>query len=408
MLTPAAREYEKTPEIGLAERAPAISFTQLRTYDSIARHSSVRRASKDCNLSQPAVTQSLAKLEALVGATLVERHAGGSRLNEFGTLFHRRVARFFSQFDAALDRLGAEPDAPILRSQVRALIATVEHGSFAQAAAAIGLAQASLQRAARQLQSNLRLPMYYRGAGGLTLTSEGIEFGRRMKLALQEIDWGIRELDEVRGGLSGPIVVGAMSLGGSVLLAAMLEGFVQRYPRAEITIRNESAAEMLKRLRGGDVDIVVGLAPESAVDELTSEALLLTPYSIVARRGHPLLRKRQVSREDVLAYGWLVGSEGSSRRACFERLFDGRHGANAPIATSAESIIHHLLTNSDRLTLMTSYELLHQGAGLTAVPYEPIAPVPAIGITTRTNWLPTRLHGAFIDTIRAHTAASLG
>jgi LysR family transcriptional regulator of gallate degradation len=373
---------------------------QLRLYDSIARHRSVRRASKDCNLSQPAVTQSLAKLELLVGTTLVERRADGSRLNESGQLFYRRVERFFSQFEAALEHLGAASGARILRSQVRALIATVENGSFGQAAAALGLAQASLQRAARDLQSTLRQPIYYRSAAGLSLTTEAIEFGRRMKLALQEIDWGIRELEEARGALSGPIVVGAMALGSSVLLASMLENFLRRYPHAEITIRSEGAAELLKSLRGGDVDLVVGLVPETAAADLTSEALVHTPYSIVARRGHPLLRKARVSIDDLMAYDWLIGSEGSSRRACFDRLFEGRRGANAPIVTSAESIIHYLVQNGDRLTLMTSYELLHQGAGLEAIPYDPIAPVPAIGITTRTNWLPTRLHTAFIDLTR--------
>jgi hypothetical protein len=88
-------------------------------------------------------------------------------------------------------------------------------------------------------------------------------------------------------------------------------------------------------------------------------------------------------------------------------LFDGRRGASTPIASSVVSIIHHLLVNSNRLTLMTSFELQHQDAGLTAVPYMPIRPVPAIGITTRTNWLPTRLHTAFIDMTRRHTEASL-
>ncbi len=387
---------------------------QLRLYDSIARLRSVRNASKDCNLSQPAVTQSLAKLEQLVGATLVERRASGSYLNEFGEMFYRRVERFFEQFEEALDRLGATDKGGsrsmttrILRSQVRALIATVDTGSFGQAAQALGLAQASLQRAARDLQSNLPRPIYYRTAAGMSLTPEGIEFGGRMKLALQEIDWGIRELEEVRGGLAGPIVVGAMPLSGSALVASMLEEFTHRYPRAEITVQNENAAEMLKSLRAGNVDFVIGLVLAEAIGDLSTEALVHTPYSIVGRIGHPLLARTRVTADDLMNYDWVIGLEGSSRRACFDRLFGGRRGASTPIASSAVSIIHHLLANSNRLTLMTSFELQHQDAGLTAIPYAAISPVPAIGITTRTNWLPTRLHTAFIDMTREHTAASL-
>jgi LysR family transcriptional regulator, regulator for genes of the gallate degradation pathway len=415
MINPLGVEDNFTMEITASERASAISFMQLRLYESIARLRSVRRASKDCNLSQPAVTQSLAKLEQLVGATLVERRANGSYLNEFGEMFYRRVERFFNQFEVALEQLGAVTGpggarsitTRILRSQVRTLIATVENGTFGLAAQSLGLAQASLQRAARDLQSNLRRPLYYRTAAGMTLTPEGIEFGRCMKLALQEIDWGIRDLEELRGGLAGPIVVGALPQSGSVLLASMLEGFMRRYPRAEVTIRTETAAAMHKSLHGGDVDFVVGLIPATAVDELTSEPLVHTPYSIVSRRGHPLLSKERISQDDLMRCDWLIGLEGSSRRACFDRLFGGRVGASAPIATSADSIIYHILVNSDRLTLMTFYELLHHGAGLMAVPYEPITPVPAIGITTRTNWLPNRLHTAFIEMTREHATATL-
>jgi LysR family transcriptional regulator, regulator for genes of the gallate degradation pathway len=53
---------------------------------------------------------------------------------------------------------------------------------------------------------------------------------------------------------------------------------------------------------------------------------------------------------------------------------------------------------------MPSYELLHQEAGLVAVPYAPIRPVPSIGITTRANWMPTRLHTDFMQAIRDRMA----
>jgi hypothetical protein len=56
---------------------------------------------------------------------------------------------------------------------------------------------------------------------------------------------------------------------------------------------------------------------------------------------------------------------------------------------------------------MTSYELKHENDQLRAVSLGPILPVPSIGITMRTNWLPTRLHTDFINIIRAHVTAPL-
>lgn len=382
--------------------AEAISFRQMRLFESIGRLQSVRRASEDCNLSQPAVTQSLSKLEELVGARLVERRASGSYLNSDGEIFHRRVTRFLTQFEAALEAFGVEAKtvaSRLLRSQVRALIAIVECGNIAPAAQVLGLSPATLQRAARDLESNMRKPLFYRTAAGSVPTGEAIELGRRFKLSVQEIEWGIRELGAAHGDQITPISVGAMPLGGNVLLGSVLEDFLARQPRAQIIVRNESAAEMMKSLRAGDVDLVVGLMPAVTNDDLHCEALVRTPFSIVARKGHPLLAQPSVSAADLVQYEWIVGAPGSSRRACFERLFENHAEVRAPVATSALPILKQLLVRSDRLTLMTSYEMMHEGEGLVAIPFGPIDSVPAIGITTRAGWLPTRVHAEFIQLI---------
>ncbi len=393
-------------------RADSISFRQLKLFESIGRLKSVRKASDECNLSQPAVTQALAKLEQQVGHTMVDRRASGSYLNDFGDVFHVRVVRFFDHVEQALTDLGVDGEPGTVkavvkrmsRTQVRTLIGIVENGSFGDAADALALSQTSLQRAVRDLESNLRKPLFYRTAAGTMITPEGIEFGRRMKLALQEVEWGIRELDAMAGGFNSQIVIGAMPFGGSVLLASVLDGFLHAHPNADVQIANGNASQMLKSLRAGDVDIVVGLLPDALDVDLVSEAVAQTPYSIVARRGHPLLRKGQITTADLLSYEWVVGNEGASRRACFEQMFAGGVRPRVPITTCAFPVIRHLLAQSDRLTLMTSYELVHEGDNLHALPFGAIDPVPTIGIMMRSNWMPTSLHTNFIRIMRWHAA----
>jgi len=392
-------------------RAASLSFRQLKLFESVGRLNSVRRASEECNLSQPAVTQALAKLEQQIGAVLLERRASGSYLNELGEIFHRRTTRLFEQFEQALIALGVPggaETAPVIakrisRSQARSLIAIVESGSFAQAAQTLELSQASLQRAARDLEGNLKKSIYYRTAAGVMVTPAGVEFGRRIKLATQEIEWGIQEIEAAQGSVASQIAIGAMPFGGSVLLASVLDEFVRANPKVDVKIVNESASEMLKRLRDGEVDFVIGLVQETKGEDLANEALARTPYAIAARRGHKLAKQGVVTVEDLLRYDWVVGTPGSSRRGCFERLFRGGAAPQTSIATSALAVIRHLLTRSDRLALMTSYELMHE-SDLAALPFGPIEPAPAIGVTMRAGWLPTKLHQDFIDLLRRHTA----
>jgi DNA-binding transcriptional LysR family regulator len=394
------------------DRADAISFRQLRLFEAIGDLKSVRRASEECSLSQPAVTQALAKMEARLGAELVDRRASGSYLNELGEVFHARVKRFFEQTEHAVADLAPASKAistrtivnRLSRSQIRALIAAIEAGSFERAAEQLDISAASLQRAARDLEGNLHASLFYRTAAGMLVSPVGLRFGRQMKLAQQEIEWGIEEVDAARGASGRQIVIGAMPFGGSMLLASVLSEFLELHPRADVRVINENASEMASKLRSGDVDFVIGLLPELETCEVVREPLAQTPYSIVVRRGHPLTRKGRVTTDDLIAYDWVVGTEGSSRRACFEGLFVGRQGPKAQIATCALPVIRHLLAGSDRLTLMTSYELQHQDDALRAVPFGPIMPVPSIGLTMRANWLPTRLHTDFIEIVRAYVA----
>lgn len=396
------------------DECEAISFRQLRLFESIGRLQSVRRASEECNLSQPAVTQSLAKLEELVGSRLIERRASGSYLNRDGEIFHRRVARFIGQFESALGEFQVEGGAAgaraaagrLLRSQVRVLVAIVEANGIGAAADELGLAAATIQRAARDLESNLGKPLFYRTASGVVPTVEAVRLATRLKLALQEVTWGVGEIGAAHGETITPITVGAMPLGGNVVLAHVLERWLEGPHKSTVLVRNEGSMEMIRRLRAGDVDMMVGLISPLAGEDLACEALMETPHSIVSRRGHPLAARPRIGLDDLAGCEWLVGAPGASRRECFENLFRDRTRPATPVATSALPIIKHLLLTSNRLTLMTSYEMENEGEGLVALPYGPVSPVPAFGITTRANWLPTPAHLAFMQLIREQLAGS--
>ncbi len=397
-----------------SERAAiSISLRHLKLFESVARLSSVRRASEECHLSQPAVTQALTKLEEQIGTSLLERGASGSYLNELGIIFQRRIERLFTQIERALLELGVPAcHAPVMasritKSQIRSLISIVENGSFAQAARALGVSQATLSRAARDLERDIRKPLYHRTASGIAATPAGAEFARKLKLATREIEWAVEELESAKGSLRGQIVIGAMQLAGSFLLASVLNEFISAYQHANVRISNGSSGAMLRSLRDGDVDFVIGLLRDPVPEDSIQEPLAEAPYVIAARQGHPLFAKRKVMLDDLSAYDWVVGTPGACRRVCFDALFAGRRKPQARVETSSLPTIRLVLARSDCLTLLTSYELMYEDDALTAVPYGPIKPIPWIGVTMRNNLLPTQLQVNFLRLVRKRVTASL-
>jgi DNA-binding transcriptional LysR family regulator len=235
-----------------------------------------------------------------------------------------------------------------------------------------------------------------------------VEFARKMKVAQREIDWGVDEVEAAQGNVGGDIVIGALLLAGSEVLASVINELVATYPAANIRILSGNAEDVLRYLRNGDVDVVIGLLRNPGSAELVQEVLAETPYVVVGRHDHPLAGRERVTLDDLADYEWVIGTPGASRRTQFTRMFEGRRRPRSQVATCSLPIIRLLLTQSNRLTLLTSYEVMNEEDALAAVPFGPIEPVPSIGLTMRQNWLPTPLQTSVIDMIKQRIVGSLG
>jgi DNA-binding transcriptional LysR family regulator len=164
---------------------------------------------------------------------------------------------------------------------------------------------------------------------------------------------------------------------------------------------------MMRSLRCGDVDAVIGLLQEPDSGDLVQEPLGEMPYVVAARHGHPLVQRKSVTREDLARFEWVVGSAEGGRRARFDQLFAAASRPLVRIEASSLPTLRLLLAQSDRLTLLTSYELMCEEDTLTAIRFAPIEPVPWFGLTTRENWLPTERQASFMDLIQKRIVRSL-
>ena len=190
--------------------SPAIpSFRRLLVFETVARTENVSRAAAGIHVSKPAVTQAIAGLERDIGAPLFRRRNTGCYLTEPGEILQRRTARLFAQLDQALSELGLgiprgasnhrSVERKLSQPQVRALLAIAENGSFAAAARALAISEASVTRAARELERVLRRPLFHRTANGVTATRSAAELARRVRLAVQELERAGEEIEASQG-----------------------------------------------------------------------------------------------------------------------------------------------------------------------------------------------------------------
>lgn len=93
------------PIVTRAGGGPQLTLHQLRIVWAVAHAETVSRAAKQIGLSQPSLSQQIAKLEASIGHKVFERRAGRMTLTEIGTFLVARAEQVMREMQELEDGL---------------------------------------------------------------------------------------------------------------------------------------------------------------------------------------------------------------------------------------------------------------------------------------------------------------
>ena len=385
-----------------------LNIRHLRAISAIVRHGSMSAAAEAVSLSQPALTQGLAKLERQLGTTLFERRPDGMAATQDGQSASTRV-------DAALHHLAsaaravarggtrsfARPELLMTATQLRAFLAVADAGSFVGAADATSLSQPAVHRAVRDLEQLCATPLLERRGRGVALSPSGVKLARGIRLARNELAALIAETSaEPEGG--GSVVVGAMPLCRALILPAAINRFTRDYPGTMIDVVEGSWRELVDPLRDGVLDLMIGALRPTAPPDCVQVPLLVDRLAVIGRAGHPLADIADPSLDELARYPWIVGQPGTPLRLQWEELFAGRPRPRAPIECGSVMVIRGVLADGDFLTLLSPDQVaLEVERGLlTTIGPRLEHSTRTIGITTRDHWRPTLPQARFLELLQ--------
>ncbi|MDZ4307645.1 LysR substrate-binding domain-containing protein [Allopontixanthobacter sp.] len=376
----------------------ALNLRHLRAIVEISRCGSISGAATAVNLTQPAITQALAKLESGIGQPLFVRRADGMSPTPAAELLVSRA-------EAALNHIAS---SRVTMAQLRALVALADAGSYAGASAATALSQPSLHRAVGDLSLALRRELVTRRGKGIALTDAGRNLARRFRLALAELTAAISELHALQGRETGRLAIGAMPLSRARLLPAAVSAFHRLYPDVHISIVEGAFHELVEPLRDGALDLIIGAVRDPAPGPDLDQTVLFEDRPVVlARHGHPM-QGSDVRR--LAQYPWIVPSPGTPLRGQWERIFceAGIAAPRVPIECGSVITIRQILMDSDFLTLLSPDQVaVELEAGwLRRICDAPPGLVRRIGLTTRANWRPTARQASFMELLDIHAGGS--
>lgn len=185
------------------------------------------------------------------------------------------------------------------------VVAIAEEGSVTAAAERLGTSQPALSRALRSVELRAGTPLFERHARGMAPTPAGeamCDHGRAVEAVTARAQ---RALDARTARPTVDVLIGVVPQISVLLTARALHALddVEQDVRAQVKVG--SAEELTVELLRGELDVVIGSAPDG-IDLRVTPLFEVRPV-LIARSGHPALRKRgALELDDLVGYRWVL------------------------------------------------------------------------------------------------------
>ncbi|CAN5799130.1 LysR substrate-binding domain-containing protein [soil metagenome] len=390
------------------------NMRRLRAFVAVAQWRSVNRASEHLHLTQPAVTRAVRSLENELEVSLFDRSPRGMALTDYGRLVYERAKRAFDYLKLAEQELAtATPSGDprkkacglvgkIARRHMQAIVGIDEYQTETAAALQMNLSQPAVTLALRDLERIVDAQLFVRTARGMIATPYGDVMVRRAKLAMAELAAASDDIAAHVGIVRGRLVVGVLPLSGTLLAPTAITLVNREHPHLRLSMLEGPYDSLLKGLRCGDVDVIVGALHHSPAPDVTQERLFDDQLSVVVRKGHPLTRRKSMSLADVADAEWVVPFKRTTWRNTLEKamLSSGLDIPDSAIETNTLTTVRALLLESDRLSVLSRRQIQYDERGglLAVLPIDMSGTELPIGVATRAD----AKHSAGLGALLAH------
>ncbi|MDQ0380335.1 LysR family transcriptional regulator [Amycolatopsis thermophila] len=158
-------------------------------------------------------------------------------------------------------------------TQLRALVAAAELGSFTAAGTALGYTQAAISELVRRLEEECGLQLFHRGGRRLTLTPAGAQLLPHARQTVSAARNAEDTVKAVRGLTGGVASFGLFRNADFYLLAELGERFASAHPDVRVRLVGVNAALVAEAVAAGDLEAGIVVLP------VTPAGLEVTPLA---------------------------------------------------------------------------------------------------------------------------------
>jgi len=222
-----------------------------------------------------------------------------------------------------------------------------KYGSVTKAAGELAISQPAVSQALKQLERQLEVPLFYRAAKGVKLTSEGQLLYSYVEKGYGQIELGVKKIRQLQNLELGEVRIGASDMTLQYYLLPYLEKFHEKYPEIKVVVTNAPTPETLNILKEGRIDFGIVSTPFPETTDLKITAVREIEDVFVAGRRFIQYKNKTLDLQELEKLPLICLEQGTSTRSYMDDFLMQNNVAIQPefeLATS-DMIVQFALRN---------------------------------------------------------------
>jgi DNA-binding transcriptional LysR family regulator len=262
-------------------------------------------------------------------------------------------------------------------------------GNLTTAAERLGMTQPAASRMLARIEDLIGHPVHVRVGRAMCLTPVGEALARRAERVVLELVDASRDVSEAAEGATGNIRVGAVTGPALSHLLPAVRRMRHGFPEISVEVVVGTSDVLCEHVLGGRLDFALGRVPAALHAQFGIEIIGDEPLGLVVRRGHPLLRRKEIAIPDLLALDWVMSEDETLLARTVNRWL--ANAGNPPprrwVSTSSFLFTLALLKESDAVAPLAR-PVIHnfttgRGMPFVPVPFDMGVAVEAYGLFRR-------------------------
>lgn len=183
-------------------------------------------------------------------------------------------------------------------TQLQYVLAVAEYQNFTLAAEKSFVTQPTLSMQVQKLEDELDILIFDRGKKPIAITEVGKKIVAQAKNIVNEASRIKDVVDQEKGFIGGTFTLGIIPTVMPTLLPMFLKTFINKYPKVNLIIKEQSTESLIRNLQDGHLDAAIAATPLE-IEFIKERPLYYEPFVGYVPRDHRLANAEKIAPKDL-------------------------------------------------------------------------------------------------------------